>query len=213
MNGAAIVPGDVLGDIRGRDLIVVFHMGEGIAWGVNGGSFREGTVSSIDFSVKTGTNAIPEELVSSVSGGSASTRISLAHDGEFGFTAVLSINLGSKNAGLYANLYYYNKDGNRLELTGSAPIGENGETGFSFNHASDYLIVMSEKPLENTAPSENKGNSDAAKPADMGTEAASSALRAPQTGDVSQPWIPIAAAGSVLLLLSLGISFFWYRRK
>jgi len=36
-------------------------------------------------------------------------QFSLAYDGEFGFTATLTVNMESKNAGLYANLFYYNE--------------------------------------------------------------------------------------------------------
>ena len=42
--------------------------------------------------------------------------MTLAYDGEFGFTATLTVNMESKNAGLYANLFYYNEQTGELEF-------------------------------------------------------------------------------------------------
>ena len=108
MNGSAIVPGEVLENIRGRDITIVFDMGDGITWSVDGKSVKDGEVSDIDFSVRIGTEEIPEDKVDSIAGEKYSIQISLAHEGEFGFTAVLSLDLGRENAGLYARLFYYN---------------------------------------------------------------------------------------------------------
>jgi hypothetical protein len=41
----------------------------------------------------------------------------LAYDGEFGFTATLTINMESKNTGLYANMFYYNEQTGKLEFS------------------------------------------------------------------------------------------------
>ena len=48
----------------------------------------------------------------------------LAYDGEFGFTATLTINMESKNTGLYANMFYYNEQTGKLKfysLSGCCP--------------------------------------------------------------------------------------------
>ncbi len=66
--------------------------------------------SAVDFSVKT----VPVNIVNNVTGESYSIQISLAHEGEFGFTAVLSIGLGKENAGYTASLYYYNESTGEL---------------------------------------------------------------------------------------------------
>lgn len=36
MNGATVVPGDIFDSIKGQDINVVFDMGDGITWTVNG---------------------------------------------------------------------------------------------------------------------------------------------------------------------------------
>lgn len=103
MNGATVVPGDVLDTIAGKDVTIVFDIGNGITWSVNGKSITTDKVSDIDFSVKVGEesgNTIPVDVINNVTGERYSIQVSLAYDGEFRFTEVLSINMESKNAGL-----------------------------------------------------------------------------------------------------------------
>lgn len=66
-------------------------MGGGILWSVDGKSITADKTADIDFSVKTGTNAVPVDIVNNVTGERYSIQLSLAYEGEFGFTAVLSI--------------------------------------------------------------------------------------------------------------------------
>ena len=146
MNGVTVVPGDVFNNIKGRDITIVFHMGDGVTWSVNGQSITADKVGDIDFSVRTGTNTIPVDVISNVTGECFQLQISLAYDGEFGFTAVLSINMDKKNAELYANLFYYNEASGKLESICADEISANGTAELTFTHASDYAIVF---PLQN----------------------------------------------------------------
>lgn len=85
MNGATVVPGDVLDTIAGKDVTIVFDMGNGITWSVNGNSITTDKVSDIDFSVKVGEEAgnnIPVDVINNVTGERYSIQISLAYDGE-----------------------------------------------------------------------------------------------------------------------------------
>lgn len=146
MNGAMVVPGNVFDTLRGRDVTVVFDMGGGITWSVNGKDVTFGNTSDIDFSVKADTDNIPVDVINNITGERYSIQISLAHNGEFGFTAVLSINLGSGNAGRKASLYYYN--GGALELMCESEISADGTARLKFTHASDYLIVIGESKTD-----------------------------------------------------------------
>jgi hypothetical protein len=76
---------------------------------------------------------------------------SLEHDGPFGFTAVMSIELKKEDAGCYANLFYYNRDENKMEFMSSGIISEDGTTNLEFVHASEYVIVVD---AESLAPEE-----------------------------------------------------------
>lgn len=80
----------------------------------------------IDFSVMRGVNTIPIDIVNNVTGDNYSIQISLAYEGEFCFTTVLSIDLGRENAGLTASLYYYNESTGELEFVCKDKIAQDG---------------------------------------------------------------------------------------
>ena len=145
MNGTTVVPSDVFETIRGRDVTIAFDMGGGIIWRVNGRDVAENRAGDIDFGVKTGANAnnvIPVAVINNVTGEKAYMNLSLAYDGEFGFKAVLSLNMDVKNAGLYANLYYYNERTGVLEFMSAGEIAADGTVQLAFTHASEYTIVI-----------------------------------------------------------------------
>ena len=145
MNGTTVVPSDVFETIRGRDVTIAFDMGGGIIWRVNGRDVAENRAGDIDFGVKTGANAnnvIPVAVINNVTGEKAYMNLSLSYDGEFGFKAVLSLNMDAKNAGLYANLYYYNEQTGVLEFMSAGEIAADGTVQLAFTHASEYTIVI-----------------------------------------------------------------------
>ena len=201
MNGATVVPGDVLDTIAGKDVTIVFDMGNGITWSVNGNSITTDKVSDIDFSVKVGEEAgnnIPVDVINNVTGERYSIQISLAYDGEFGFTAVLSINMEAKNVGLYANLFYYNETTVELEFICADEIAEDGTADLTFTHASDYTIVIDEAPMD--------GNG-----ADDSTGTGSNNVTTESKEDSWNPlWIIII--GAIVIVAGLGI-FFIIKKK
>ena len=148
MNGSAVVPGDIFDSIKGKDITITFDMGNGIIWSVNGKNVTTDKADDIDFSVKTGTNAIPVDIVNNITGECYSIQLSLSHEGEFGFTAILSINLGKDNAGLTANLYYYNESTGELEFVCAETVAEDGMVSLAFTHASDYAVVIDADSME-----------------------------------------------------------------
>ena len=48
----------------------------------------------------------------------------------------------AKNAGLYANLFYYNGQSGELEFVCAGEIDAEGNADITFTHASDYTIVI-----------------------------------------------------------------------
>ncbi len=145
MNGTSVVPSDVFETIRGRNVTLAFDMGGGIIWRINGRDVAENRAGDIDFGVKIGAdanNVIPVAVINNVTGEKAYMNLSLAYDGEFGFKAVLSLNMDAKNAGLYANLYYYNEQTGVLEFMGAGEIAADGTVQLAFTHASEYTIVI-----------------------------------------------------------------------
>jgi hypothetical protein len=151
MNGATTVPGNILSQISGKDITLVLDMGNGITWSINGMSFTDGEIGDINFGVTYGEQAgkdIPVDVINNVTGERYSMNLTLAYDGEFGFSAVLSINMDGKNAGLYANLFYYNPESGELEFICAGQIGEDGNAELTFTHASDYTIVIDTEPMD-----------------------------------------------------------------
>ena len=144
MNGTTVVPKDIFDSIKGDDVTLVLDMGNGISWKINGRDITEPS-GDIDFGVTVGADAgksIPVDVINNVTGERYSMNLSLAYDGEFGFTAILTINVESKNAGLYANLFYYNKQTGELEFVSAGQIDADGKAELEFTHASDYTIVI-----------------------------------------------------------------------
>lgn len=118
MNGTTVVPKDVIDSIKGKDTTLVLDMGNGLSWKIYGKDITD-AAGDIDFDVTVGADAgksIPVDVINNVTGERYSMNLTFAYDGEFGFTATLTVNMESKNAGLYANLFYYNEQTGELEF-------------------------------------------------------------------------------------------------
>lgn len=146
MNGEDTVPADVFETIKGQDITVTFDMGNGIIWAVNGMDVTADIFEDINFSATTGdgVTVIPAELISELTEDRFSMELTLEYEGEFGFTAVMSVNVEKKNAGKYANLFYFNPKAETMEFICSAQVKEDGTADLTFTHASDYVIVVDE---------------------------------------------------------------------
>ncbi|MDE7326522.1 MAG: leucine-rich repeat protein [Lachnospiraceae bacterium] len=154
MNGLSIVQGSVIDTIKERNITVVFEMGDQITWSISGTSITDTRAGDIDLRVEINTDHIPDNLVQDVSEEGDATQLTLFHNGEFGFTAWLSINMGENNVGRDAVLYYYNGEIGKLERHGEDRVGSEGYITFPFTHASDYVIVLSKsvEPEKETTP-------------------------------------------------------------
>ena len=147
MAGATTVPASVLNAVKGKDVDVVLDMGGGVTWTINGKDISS-VSGSIDLGVKLGTSDIPVDVVNNVTGEKYSTTLHLNHSGAFGFKAVMTVPLRKQDAGLFANLFYYNPLKKALEFVSSAKIDKNGNADLDFNHASDYAIVVDDHPMD-----------------------------------------------------------------
>ena len=218
MNGATTVPGTIFDSIKGRDITVTFDLGGGILWTVNGLDVTAQNAKDIDFGVTMGEQAgrnIPVDVINNVTGERYSMNLTLAYEGEFGFTATLTVNMDAANAGLYANLFYYNPETGILEFMCAGKIDEAGNTELTFNHASDYTIVIDTEPM-NGAVQDAAGEEAGTEPDDTG--AAPSGQTADEATDGNSGsifgngifWILIGAA--VIVIVAAG-AFYVLRRK
>ena len=162
MDESGILPTNILEALKGTDKKLVLDMGNGIKWIVNGADISKIPSKDIDMSVTVGGNAVPENVIKNSNLGKdvkKTLQVSLGHDGEFGFKPVLSLEIGKEYAGQYANLYYYNPDTKKLEGQVSVLVKNDGTAQFTFEHASDYVIsVTDEAAITNTKKSPNGGD-------------------------------------------------------
>ena len=119
-------------------------------WTIDGRSVTSDTISDIDFGVTINSHAVPDALTRQTAAGRDYFQISLNHDGAFGFTAVMTLPVGTQYAGMYAKLYYYNEAKGRLELASSGKVDANGNVELTFVHASDYVVVLDQMPAVQT---------------------------------------------------------------
>ena len=160
MNGTTVVPKDVIDSIKGKDTTLVLDMGNGLSWKIYGKDITD-AAGDIDFDVTVGADAgksIPVDVINNVTGERSSMNLTLAYDGEFGFTATLTVNIESKNAGLYANLFYYNEQTGELEFISAGQIDPDGNVELVFTHASDYTIVVDAKIMSDNGQADNKAD-------------------------------------------------------
>ena len=160
MNGTTVVPKDVIDSIKGKDAALVLDMGNGLSWKIYGKDITD-AAGDIDFGVTVGADAgksIPVDVINNVTGERSSVNLTLAYDGEFGFTATLTVNMESKNAGLYANLFYYNEQTGELEFISAGQIDPEGNVELVFTHASDYTIVVDNRIMSDNGQADNKSD-------------------------------------------------------
>ena len=135
--------------IREEGTEMVLDMSESITWTIDGSKISSEPIGDIDFAAILGDSDIPEEkLKELVTGETRYIELSLAHEGEFGFDAVLTVAIDEAAEGEYANLFYYNEKTKEFEFMCAAPVNAEGKAAFNFKHASDYVIIVSEQTLE-----------------------------------------------------------------
>ena len=199
MNGADKVSGAVIDSIKGKDVTVVLNLGNGISWSINGKNVVSDKSEDIDMTVSTGVDAVPADLVKTVAADSKTVQLSLSHDGKFGFDAVLSVPMDKEDAGLYANLFYYNKTTGKLEFMDAVKIADDGSASFTFKHASDYVIVIDKNILGKT-----EEETETSKPAEE-TKPSTGATETDTTGSAANNDIPATGdTGSAMLIVLIG---------
>lgn len=187
MDGATVVPKDVLEAAQGKDVEIKLDMG-GYTWTINGKDILAEDLKDINLEVKQNSNAIPNKVIQSLAGNNPTQQLSLTHNGDFGFKASLTINVGSQYHGQYGNLFYYDSDG-KVVFINAGMIDEDGNVTLTFSHASDYVIVMNKQKMsDNDVPKDLRQNTK---------------QNAVATGDNSHTSIPAFTAIFALLAFTI----------
>lgn len=149
MNGTTEVPAEVFEAVAGKDVTLELDMGGGVKWEINGKDIPADTdFTDLDLGVKLNTSTIPVDVINLVTGEKGAVQMTLAHDGEFGFTLTLTAPVGTENKGLWANLYHYNTTKKQMLFETSAQVDASGNVALKFTHASEYAIVLDESSHE-----------------------------------------------------------------
>ena len=136
------VPAEIFESLAGKDVEISFDLGD-VQWSVNGADIPTDTdFTDLDLGVNLDTHGIPVNVINAITGEVGTVQITLAHNGEFGFTMTLTAPLGKENAGYWANLYHYDEDAEALNFEAAAKIDEDGSVTIPFSHASQYAIVI-----------------------------------------------------------------------
>lgn len=143
MNGETEVPKEIFESVAGKDVDVTFELEDGLSWMVNGTDIpTDADLSDLDLGVTMDSDGIPVNVINAITGERDSVQMTLAHDGEFGFTMTLSAPLGKKNAGLWANLYHYDENAEAMRFEVATEIDDDGNAALPMSHASQYAIVI-----------------------------------------------------------------------
>ena len=150
--GEVQVPQKVLNTIKGTNVTVAFHSGNGIAMSISGQDLKNKDLSkiqNIDLTVDQTSNNIPASVVAAKT--SALTRqLAIKDTGSFGVNVNIHVNVGKENAGKTANMYRYNAEKGRLEYCGSFTVTSNGQSMFALKRGGNYLVTVTERrPSEN----------------------------------------------------------------
>ena len=145
--GEVQVPQKVLNTIKGTNVTVAFHSGNGIAMSISGQDLKNKDLSkiqNIDLTVNQTSNNIPANVVAAKT--SAPVRqLAIKDSGSFGVNVNIHVNVGKENAGKTANLYRYNTEKGRLEYCGSFTVTSNGQSMFALKRGGNYLVTVTER--------------------------------------------------------------------
>lgn len=145
--GEVQVPQKVLNTIKGTNVTVAFHSGNGVAMSISGQDLKNKDLSkiqNIDLTVDQASNNIPANVVAAKT--SAPTRqLAIKDTGSFGVNVNIHVNVGKENAGKTANMYRYNAEKGHLEYCGSFTVTSNGQSMFALKRGGNYLVTVTER--------------------------------------------------------------------
>ena len=143
-SGETRLPAAVLGSIKGLDMTLALHSGNGVAVSISGQDLK-GTalnaLQNIDLTVDSNAQNIPAAVAASKKA-EATKQLSVKDTGAFPVTVNIHVNVGAENSGKYANLYRYNAEKKQLEYCGSFPVTRNGQSVFALKQGGDYMVTV-----------------------------------------------------------------------
>ena len=143
-SGDTRLPAAVLGSIKGSDVTLALHSGNGVTVSISGRDLK-GTalnaLQNIDLTVDSNAQNIPAAMAASKKA-EATKQLSVKDTGAFPVAVNIHVNVGAENSGKYANLYRYNAEKKQLEYCGSFPVTGNGQSMFALKQGGDYMVTV-----------------------------------------------------------------------
>ncbi|MDD5866959.1 MAG: hypothetical protein PUC75_04885 [Lachnospiraceae bacterium] len=189
-DGANLIPAEILQEMKGKNVDVVFDMGD-YSWTINGNDIQTDALKDLNLNVSLDYDYIPNDIIAKLAEKNPVQQLLIAHNGEFGFKATLSINALKDTIGKYGNLYWYTWE-NGAKLIASSKVTADGKLNLVFTHASPYVIVYTDKSLSVSNSDSKDGTKNAAsdttaKNAASNTTTKNTAItKSPKTGETSQ---------------------------
>ena len=98
--GSTKLDKEVFEELAGRDVTLEISLPGGVSWTVNGQDIPENAdLTDLDLGVTLDASTIPVSVINTVTGAVDTIQLSLAHNGEFGFTMILSAPLARPTPG------------------------------------------------------------------------------------------------------------------
>ena len=142
--GETQVPVNVLEAIKGSNVTLALHSGNGVAVSISGQDLK-GTsgnaLQKIDLTVNSASQNIPAAVVAAKNADTAK-QLSVKDSGVFPVPVNIHVNVGSENSGKFANLYRYNAEKKQLEYCGTFPVTRNGQSMFALKRGGDYVVTV-----------------------------------------------------------------------
>lgn len=142
MNGTTAVTANALQAAKEHDSELVLGMDNGTVWTLQGSSVSQ-AAQDVDLGITFNANEIPADTLKNLETEAKDYhQFVIAHSGDFGFSASLSMYIDTKEAGEYADLFYYNVADNTMDHVDTCMIDARGYASFMLNHASSYAITV-----------------------------------------------------------------------
>lgn len=148
MGDSGMIYAQTLQQLKEQGREVVLQVNQDISWRIDGENITDGELADVDLRAVMGESRIPKEKLRILTENENYVELSLSHSGELGFTAILTVTLETAQPEQYANLFYYNEETGEFEFMCASIINAKKEAEFAFIHASDYVIIMSDKSRE-----------------------------------------------------------------
>lgn len=138
---STVLPVTAIAAAASTNTELILDVAQDAAWSIAPNSIVTAN-QDIDLGIKH-TNTIPSDKIASVEGdATVEKEFTINHEGDFGFTANLTIKLNPSDSGKTARLHYYNPVTGEMELVDYAVINEYGEATFAMTHASTYAVAV-----------------------------------------------------------------------